>query len=154
MTTSPLIHRYPAEHESAFVNAYLVETDAGLVAVDGLLTVSEARRMRAALEGLGKPLHAVLLTQSHPDHYGGLGELVAGDDVPIVAPQGVIDTIARDDEEKEQILRPMFGGEWAVSRTFPNTAIRDGETVRKYARDLPPDGFDRFMFSLQQRRLI
>jgi glyoxylase-like metal-dependent hydrolase (beta-lactamase superfamily II) len=129
MTTSPLIHRYPAEYESAFVNAYLVETDAGIVAVDSLLTVSEARRMRAALEGIGKPLHAVLLTQSHPDHYGGLRELVARDDVPIIAPQGVIDTIVRDDEEKEQILRPMFGDEWAASRTFPNTAIRDGESV-------------------------
>jgi len=129
MTPSPVIHRYPAEYESAFVNAYLVETDAGIVAVDSLLTVSEARRMRAALDGLGKPLHAVLLTQSHPDHYGGLTELVAGDDVPIIAPKGVIDTIARDDEEKEQILRPMFGDEWAVSRTFPNTAIRDGESV-------------------------
>jgi glyoxylase-like metal-dependent hydrolase (beta-lactamase superfamily II) len=49
------------------VNAYLVETDNGVVAVDSLLTVTESRAMRAALERLGKPLLAVLLTHSHPD---------------------------------------------------------------------------------------
>jgi glyoxylase-like metal-dependent hydrolase (beta-lactamase superfamily II) len=129
MAGQPTIHRYPRAQDGAFVNAYLVETDSGVVAIDSLLTVSESRAMRAGLEELGKPLEAVLLTHSHPDHYGGLTELVAGDDVPIIAPQGVIDTIIRDDDEKEQILRPMFGDEWAAKRTFPNTPIRDGESV-------------------------
>ncbi len=123
------IHRFPREQEGAFVNAYLVETASSLVAVDSLLTVSESRAFRAELEQLGKPLRAVLLTQAHPDHYGGLTELVARDDVPIIAPQGVIDAIARDDDAKEQILRPMFGDEWTHERTFPNTAITDGASV-------------------------
>jgi glyoxylase-like metal-dependent hydrolase (beta-lactamase superfamily II) len=130
MPSEPIIHRYPEKREGAFVNAYLVETESGVVAIDSLLTVSESRAMRAGLERLGKPLRAVLLTHSHPDHYGGLTQLVAGGDVPIVAPQGVIDVIARDDAAKEKILRPMFGDEWAATRTFPNTAIRDGETLR------------------------
>jgi glyoxylase-like metal-dependent hydrolase (beta-lactamase superfamily II) len=129
MTSEPTIHRYPLAHEGAFVNAYLVETESSVVAIDSLLTVSESRALRAGVERLGKPLQAVLLTHSHPDHYGGLTELVAGDDVPIIAPQGVIDVIARDDEAKEQILRPMFGDEWAAERTFPNTPIRDDESV-------------------------
>jgi hypothetical protein len=43
----PVIHRFPAEPEGAFVNAYLVETASGVVAVDGLLQVSAAREMRA-----------------------------------------------------------------------------------------------------------
>jgi glyoxylase-like metal-dependent hydrolase (beta-lactamase superfamily II) len=126
---NPSIHRFTSSPEGAFVNAYVVETPSGVVAVDAMLTRSDSRRLRAELEALGKPLLAVLLTQSHPDHYGGLTELVAGDDVPIMAPQGVHDVIRRDDPVKEQILRPMFGDEWPAERTFPNRVVQDGESV-------------------------
>src|SRR5512133_2522563 len=129
MSTVPTIHRFPVEHEGAHVNAYLVEAASGVVAVDGLLQVSAAKEMRAGIERLGKPLLAALLTHSHPDHYVGLGEIVAGADVPIYAPQGVIDTITADDELKDQIVGPFFGEEWPANRVFPNTAIADGESV-------------------------
>lgn len=42
--------------------------------------------------------------------------------MPVFAVQGVVDVIRRDDGLKEQILRPMFGDEWARERVFPNTA--------------------------------
>lgn len=129
MTDQPTVHRFPVQQAGAFVNAYLVETTSGVVAVDALLTVSESRAMRGALEALAKPLHAVLVTHSHPDHYAGLAQLVAEDDVPIIAPQGVIDTIARDDEAKNAIVAPMFGDEWPSTRIFPDTPIRGGESV-------------------------
>jgi glyoxylase-like metal-dependent hydrolase (beta-lactamase superfamily II) len=121
------IHRVQAE---AFpVNAYLVETENGVVAVDSLLAVSDARALRARLASIGKPLLAVLVTHPHPDHYGGLTELVADDDVPILATAGVAHVIRRDDAEKEAVLRPMFGDEWPSERTFPDRIVEDGETV-------------------------
>ena len=129
MSSEPTVHRFPIEHEGAFVNAYAVETASGVVAIDGLLTVSESLAMREAIEQIGKPLRAVLLTQSHPDHYAGLAQLVADDEVPIIAPQGVIDTIVRDDPVKDAIVGPMFGDEWPAKRIFPNTPIDDGESV-------------------------
>jgi glyoxylase-like metal-dependent hydrolase (beta-lactamase superfamily II) len=129
VSRDPTIHRFPINREGAFVNAYLVETGSGVIAVDGLLTVSGAKEMRTALDRLGKPLHAALLTHSHPDHYAGMGEIVAGYDVPIIAPQGVIDTITGDDAIKDEIIGPMFGDEWPTRRVFPNTPIRDGESV-------------------------
>lgn len=129
MSAVPTIHRFPDKHEGAFVNAYVVETASGVVAVDGLLQVSAAKEMRAGIDRLGKPLLAALLTHSHPDHYAALGEVVAGDDVPIYAPQGVIDTITADDAVKDQIVGPLFGEDWPATRLFPNTAIADGESV-------------------------
>jgi glyoxylase-like metal-dependent hydrolase (beta-lactamase superfamily II) len=143
MNTTPLIHRRSSSAEAALVNAYLVETPKGVVAVDSMLTVSDSRALRRDVEALGKPLLAVLLTQSHPDHYGGLTELVAGDDIPIIATRGVQEVIRRDDPLKETILRPMFGDEWVAERTFPNTTVEDGETlefdrVRFTAIDLGP----------------
>jgi hypothetical protein len=61
MAHEPKIHRFPEEHETAFVNAYLVETESGLVAIDSLLRVSDSRAMWAGVERIGKPLLAVLL---------------------------------------------------------------------------------------------
>jgi glyoxylase-like metal-dependent hydrolase (beta-lactamase superfamily II) len=123
------IHRHSAGPEGAFVNAYLVETQDGVVAVDGTLTVSDGRAVRSQLDAIGKPLLAVAVTHAHPDHYGGIVEIVADEGVPVIATAGVDAVIRRDDAVKEQILRPMFGDEWPRERVFPNRTIADGETV-------------------------
>ena len=123
------IHRHTAGPQGAFVNAYLVETGEGIVAVDGTLTVSDGRALRAQLEALAKPLLAVIVTHAHPDHYGGIVEVVADDDTPVIATDGVNAVIRRDDGVKETILRPMFGNEWPETRTFPNRIVSDGETL-------------------------
>jgi hypothetical protein len=49
----------------------------------------------------------------------------------------VIDTIFRDDPAKEQILRPMFGDEWAAQLTGSvsrGCAATGSEDARKAAR--------------------
>ena len=122
------IHRFQA---SLFpVNAYIVESSEACVVVDSTLGVSDGIALRARVDTLGKPLAAVVVTHAHPDHYGAITSLVEDLEVPIVSVAGVAEVIRRDDDAKEQILRPMFGAEWPACRTFPNTVVRDGEEVR------------------------
>jgi glyoxylase-like metal-dependent hydrolase (beta-lactamase superfamily II) len=123
------LHRHATGPQGALVNAYLVETGEGVVAVDGTLTVSDGRALRARLRSLGKPLLAVLVTHAHPDHYGGIVELVGDEGVPIVATDGVDAVIRRDDAVKEEILRPMFGEEWPYERAFPTRTVADGDRL-------------------------
>jgi len=121
------VHRFQA---SLFpVNAYLVETSTSVMAVDATLGVSDGRAMRARANALGKPLVGVIITHTHPDHYGGVASLLGGDDIPVYAVEGVNHAIRRDDAAKEQILRPMFGAEWAEERAFPTRVLRDGDRV-------------------------
>ena len=121
------VHRFQA---SLFpVNAYLVESASDVVAVDATLGMSDGRRLRARIEDIGKPLAGVIVTHAHPDHYGAVTALVSGRDVPVYAVGGVDDVIRRDDAEKERILRPMFGDEWATIRTFPTHRVQGGDRV-------------------------
>jgi glyoxylase-like metal-dependent hydrolase (beta-lactamase superfamily II) len=124
-----LIHRFGATGGGTPVNAYIIEGPAGTVVIDATLTVSDGRALRAAVDALQKPLLGVVITHAHPDHYGGLVELIGDLDAPVFATAGVATVIRRDDPVKEQILRPMFGDEWAPQRAFPNHTVADGEVV-------------------------
>jgi glyoxylase-like metal-dependent hydrolase (beta-lactamase superfamily II) len=128
MAHAPLIvHRFQA---SLFpVNAYLIESPLDVVAVDATLGVSDGRRLRARVDETGKPLAGIIVTHTHPDHYGAVAALVSGLDVPVYAVGGVDEGIRRDDDAKERILRPLFGDEWATTRTFPTHKVHDGDRV-------------------------
>ena len=143
-TPTNLIHRFHATGGGTPVNAYIVEGPSGAVVVDAALTVSDGRALRASVDDLAKPLLGVVITHAHPDHYGGLVELIRDLDVPVFATRGVIDVIRRDDPVKETILRPMFGDEWAQERAFPNHLVEDGEAlsldgIRLTVTDLGPN---------------
>jgi len=123
------IHTYQSPPTGFFVNAYLVEMPAGGGVVDGTLTVSDSRALRAKLEATGKPLLAVLVTHPHPDHYAGVAGVVAGDAVPVVAAASVDRIIRRDDAAKEQVIGGILGAEWSANRMFPNQTLADWESV-------------------------
>lgn len=124
-----VVHQYSAGPAGLLVNAYLVETRNGVVAIDSTLTVSDSTALRQQLDAIGKPLLAVLLTHGHPDHYNGVTALVTGNDVPIVATAGVAQVIEQYDEAKEVQWSEVFGNEWPAVRTFPNQIVADGETL-------------------------
>jgi glyoxylase-like metal-dependent hydrolase (beta-lactamase superfamily II) len=124
-----VVHRFDAGEAGIHVNAYLIETPRGVIAVDATLTESSSRGLRARLDSLGKPLLAVLLTHGHPDHYNGVTNLLAGAAVPVIATVGVDSVIRASDAAKEAQWRPMFGAEWPARRSFPTRTVDDGETV-------------------------
>jgi glyoxylase-like metal-dependent hydrolase (beta-lactamase superfamily II) len=136
-------HRIESKVVGAPVNAYLIEGERQLVAIDGTLTVSGGRAVRERVEAIGKPLVALLVTHAHPDHYGGAVEAIAGSEAPIMATAGVDAAIRRDDQAKEELLRPMFGDEWPAERAFPTRLVEPGEQltfgdVELTVRDLGP----------------
>jgi glyoxylase-like metal-dependent hydrolase (beta-lactamase superfamily II) len=125
----PNVYRIESRVAELPVNAYLIEGERELVAVDGTLTVSGGRAVRTRIDELGKPLAALVVTHAHPDHYGGVVEVIRGLDAPIVATAGVDEAIRSIDAGREAILRPMFGDEWPTERVFPTQRVADGEVL-------------------------
>jgi glyoxylase-like metal-dependent hydrolase (beta-lactamase superfamily II) len=111
------------------VNSFLVHGPDGVVVVDGMLTVSDAELVRAAVDRSEAPLAGVLVTHPHPDHYAGLAHIAGPDDVPIVATRAVDAVIRGDDNLKDAVVGPMMGTEWPVERIFPNHLVDHGDRV-------------------------
>src|SRR5687767_6887834 len=113
MKTAVEVHRVAGAVMT--VNSYVVEGADGLVVVDGMLTVSDARAVRRRIDALGKPVLGAIVTHAHPDHYAGFEEILRGLEVPIVATAAVRKTIERDDAAKNAIVGPMMGAEWPAA---------------------------------------
>jgi glyoxylase-like metal-dependent hydrolase (beta-lactamase superfamily II) len=126
---APIVHTYRSGEIGLFVNSYLVEGAEGVVAIDAPLLLSDGRAFRARLEALSKPLLGVLITHPHPDHYNTVTQLIAGDDVPVIAHGDVDREIRANDDAKRAQWGPMFGDEWPVSATFPSRTVSDEESL-------------------------
>jgi glyoxylase-like metal-dependent hydrolase (beta-lactamase superfamily II) len=126
---APIVHTYRSGETGLFVNSYLVEGAEGVVAIDAPLLLSDGHAFRARLEALKKPLLGVLVTHPHPDHYNTITELLAGEDVPVIAHRDVDREIRAKDDAKRAQWGPMFGDEWPATATFPSRTVSDEETV-------------------------
>lgn len=111
------------------VNAFVVHGPSGIVVVDAMLTLSDARKVRQAIDKSGQSLAGVLITHPHPDHYAGLAHIVGDDEVPVIATAAVDAVIRRDDAEKDAVVGPMMGEEWPTNRLFPTRTVDDGAEV-------------------------
>lgn len=126
----PVIHTYRAAEPGLFVNSYLVEAEAGVVAVDTGLLVSDIEALRARLRALRKPLLAILVTHPHPDHFNGVLGLVRDKEVPVYAAASVAGVIEEIAEAKREQWSPTYGAEWPTKTYYPNSLLSDRAQVR------------------------
>jgi glyoxylase-like metal-dependent hydrolase (beta-lactamase superfamily II) len=124
-----IVHTHASGEGGIFANAYLVETSGGVVAIDATLSESESRAFRKELEGLAKPLLAVLVTHPHPDHVAGITNLVGGESPEILATQSVLELMRKLEEPKRKQWGPVYGAEWVQRWTYPNRVVGSGDEV-------------------------
>lgn len=129
MNETITIHQHASGETGIFANAYLVESKAGVVAVDATLTNSESKSFRARLDQLNKPLLAVLITHPHPDHVAGITQLVENREVPILALESVERLMRTFEEPKRAQWGPVYGDEWVQHWTYPNRLLQDNDSV-------------------------
>jgi glyoxylase-like metal-dependent hydrolase (beta-lactamase superfamily II) len=123
------VHTYSAGEEGLLVNAYLVETDRGVVAIDGTLTASDSRALRSRIDSLGKPLLGVLVTHAHPDHVAGIANLLGDSGASVVALESVRDLMRATEEAKRAQWGPVYGDEWIPRWVYPDRLVENGEAV-------------------------
>ncbi|MGH8187313.1 MAG: MBL fold metallo-hydrolase, partial [Steroidobacteraceae bacterium] len=82
----PVIHRVDGGAGEMFANAYIIEGRSGLVVVDSFLSRKASRSLSERARDFNKPILALVVTHGHPDHYGGIAQVVAGSSaIPVVA---------------------------------------------------------------------
>ena len=123
------VHTYSAGEEGLLVNAYLVETDRGVVAIDGMLTASDSRALRSRIDSLGKPLLGVLVTHAHPDHVAGIANLLGDSGASVVALESVRDLMRATEEAKRAQWGPVYGDEWIPRWVYPDRLVENGEAL-------------------------
>lgn len=124
-----VVHTHASGEGGIFANAYLVEGQRSVIAVDATLSETESKNFRKELEALRKPLEAVLITHPHPDHVAGITNLVGSDNPKIVATQAVLDLMRKLEEPKRKQWGPVYGAEWVARWTYPNTVVESGERI-------------------------
>ncbi len=134
---TPVIHKYTSTVMDWIVNVHMVETESGVVLIDGAIAASSGNEIRDIIDNkIGKPLLGVLLTHGHPDHYIGVGNIVKEDVVPFYAVQAAIDQAKERDVEESPTIEAAFGDDFPRKKMFPNSVVQDGDKLTFDGLDL------------------
>lgn len=126
----PIIHTYKSKEPMLQVNAFVVETEKGLVVVDTTLTMSDSKALRGLTESLNKPIEGILLTHGHPDHIAGTSNIAQNANIPIYALESVNKLMEETEASKHAQWSGIFGEEWIPKWVYPNEIVKHGEEIK------------------------
>jgi glyoxylase-like metal-dependent hydrolase (beta-lactamase superfamily II) len=124
-----VIHRWEQPGPGA-ANTYWIEASNGIIVIDCQRELSAARAALDAIRKGGKPVVAVIITESHTDKLAGIGLFAeAYPGIPIYAAGSTLHTIRTDGKGYIRLTRQLLGAEYPATVTLPNTVIAPGQRL-------------------------
>jgi Metallo-beta-lactamase superfamily len=124
------IHSYLSPTDGFRVNTQMIEGSTEVVIFDGQLLLPYAEEVASYVQMLGKPVHRIILSHGHTDHWAGLQILTERfPDARVFALNGVADQLRARGKARLDSFRPIYGDRIATKVTVPTETIAEGVQV-------------------------